>query len=253
MAKRISIQMNPLMKEVGTKVINPTPTFNEIEYEKALEQIAKNAQIKTPDFGDIDDADDHQTISYPISKDDRILESEISPVEEKSEINSIVSTNETPFKFEPPTTIERGFKFESPTIIERDIETETPFNPESGFKNEGPVIIESPFKNETSFNNESPTKKKGAYLIDIDINLIEREKLPIDCIRLEAVVRSFYKKKHKKDEWVQISRDMLQINKINGARLKETRFICKNRGIIDFKIENEGVQGKERVLYKLVK
>ncbi len=253
------------MKEVGTNVINPTPTFNEVEYEKALEKIAQNAQIKTPDFDDIDDNDEHQRISSPVSMDNKILEGEIIIIKEESVRTPIASTLESPtnsergFKSESPTNSERGFKPEGPTKLERGFKSEGPTNFERGFKSEGPtnfertIKTETPAKVETSFKNESPTKKKGAYLIDIDINLIEREKLPIDCIRLEAVVRSFYKKKHKKDEWVQISRDMLQINKINGARLKETRFICKTRGIIDFKIENEGVQGKERVLYKLIK
>ena len=221
MAKRINIQMSPIMREVGTKVINPTPTFDHEEYEKALLNIAKNAEIKTICFDDIDE------------------DTDIAPLvpSRPNEIqNEAGVTIETPFKNEAGITIETPFKNETGTAIETSLGSET------GITIETPVSI------------ETGSKKKGPAFINIDLNSIEREKVPLDCIRLEAVIEMLFKdKKLRIDGWIKLSRETLKAYRINGARLNETRLICKGRGTIDFKIENEGKIGKEKILYKPLK
>jgi hypothetical protein len=221
MAKRINIQMSPIMREVGTKVINPTPTFDPEEYEKALLNIAKKAEIKTICFDDIDDDLDLAPSVFSIPNE---------------------TQTETPFKNETGFAIETPFKNETGTAIETSFKEETSFESETG------IVIETPSSIETG------SKKKGPTFINIDLNSIEREKVSLDCIRLEAVIEMLFKdKKLRIDGWIKLSRETLKAYRINGARLNETRLICKGRGTIDFKIENEGKIGKEKILYKPLK
>lgn len=243
MAKRINIQMSPIMREVGTKVINPTPTFDPEEYEKALLDIAKSAEIKTINFDDIDEE-----------------------VDQNKPIFSAQSENESGIKYETSFNIETGVNT-MPTIAgENSFNHETPFKNETGFMIETPNSKETRFINDTHTNidtgltieasvtAETGSKKKGPILINIDLNSIEREKVSLDCIRLEAIVEMLFKdKKLRIDGWIKLSRETLKAYRINGARLNETRLICKSRGMVDFKIENEGKIGKEKIYYRPLK
>ncbi len=213
MAKRINIQMSPIMREVGTKVINPTLAFDPEAYEKALLDIAKSAEIKPISFDDIDE-----------------------DVDQGEMVFSRQSESETSFKKET------GFMIE------------TPNSKETGFIDETHVNTGTGLTNEATVNTETGSKKKGPIFINIDLNSIEREKVSLDCIRLEAIVEMLFKdKKLRVDGWIKLSRETLKAYRINGARLSETRLICKSRGTVDFKIENEGKIGKEKIFYKPLK
>lgn len=239
MAKKVSITMSPLMKEVGSNVLNPTVPYSDVEYEKILSSFIPDAsKISAPDFSDIDEFDsDDLLVTSQTQKPDFQFKANTTPLS-PTETGAIF---ETPSKHKTGTNHETRTKIEGPTTLDTGIIPESPTRLETGAKHEGPT------------KTEAPAKMKGANLINIDINLIEREKLTIDCIRLEAIVSTLWKSRKKKEEWIPVSRDTLIANKVNGARLASTRVMCKARGFIDYKIEHEGINGKERYLYRVLK